>query len=82
MTPFFLKSYVRSHAHDVFEQYAQLLTEMSLRLPYQMKKVADANDLKGSKELLGRDWQRCLCEYMMTSQTPYVRRQVKVFTFL
>ena len=27
MSPFFLKQYVKSHAHDVFEGYPQLLTE-------------------------------------------------------
>ena len=35
MSPFFLKQYVKGHAHDVFETYPQLLTEMALRLPYQ-----------------------------------------------
>ena len=39
MSPFFLKQYVKSHAHDVFEAYPQLLTEMALRLPYQYFKV-------------------------------------------
>lgn len=31
MSPFFLKQYVKGHAHDVFEAYPQLLTEMALR---------------------------------------------------
>lgn len=34
---------VQGHAADVFEAYSQLLTEMVLRLPYQIKKIADAN---------------------------------------
>jgi E3 ubiquitin-protein ligase UBR4 len=42
MSPFFLKQYVKSHAHDIFEAYPQLLTEMALRIPYQCKKHADA----------------------------------------
>lgn len=38
MTPFFLRQYVKGHAADVFEAYPQLLTEMALRLPYQVQK--------------------------------------------
>ena len=36
MSPFFLRQYVKGHASDVFEAYPQLLTEMVLRLPYQV----------------------------------------------
>ena len=36
MSPFFLRQYVKGHAADVFEAYPQLLTEMVLRLPYQV----------------------------------------------
>lgn len=36
MSPFFLRQYVKGHAGDVFEDYPQLLTEMVLRLPYQV----------------------------------------------
>ena len=39
MSPFFLKPYVKGHATDVFEDYPQLLTEMVLRLPYQVTVV-------------------------------------------
>lgn len=38
MSPFFLRLYVKSHAADVFEAYPQLLTEMVVRLPYQVHK--------------------------------------------
>lgn len=38
MSPFFLRQYVKGHAPDVFEGYPQLLTEMALRLPYQVQK--------------------------------------------
>lgn len=34
---------LQGHAADVFEAYSQLLTEMVLRLPYQIKKIADTN---------------------------------------
>lgn len=43
MSPFFLRQYVKGHANDVFEPYPQLLTEMALRLPYQVHKYADAS---------------------------------------
>lgn len=36
-------SHSQGHAADVFEAYTQLLTEMVLRLPYQIKKIADTN---------------------------------------
>lgn len=36
MSPFFLIQYVKGHSNDVFEAYPQLLTEMALRLPYQV----------------------------------------------
>lgn len=36
MSPFFLRQYVKGHANDIFEAYPQLLTEMVLRLPYQV----------------------------------------------
>ncbi|KAG8222860.1 hypothetical protein J437_LFUL003505 [Ladona fulva] len=39
MSPFFMRQYVRGCAGgDVFTTYAQLLTEMTLRLPYQVHK--------------------------------------------
>jgi len=42
MSPFFLRQYVKGHASDVFEPYPQLLTEMVLRLPYQVHKYAES----------------------------------------
>ncbi len=91
MSPFFLKQYVKGHAHDVFEAYPQLLTEMTLRLPYQVKKISESPSSPppslgppllpplpaGGESLFGPEWHRTLCEYMMTHQTPYVRRQVR-----
>ncbi|XP_067662559.1 E3 ubiquitin-protein ligase UBR4-like [Haliotis asinina] len=76
MSPFFLRQYVKGHANDVFEDYPQLLTEMVLRLPYQLKKVADAvhNVPSASFE---PHWHSVLSEYLMTQQTPFVKRQVR-----
>jgi hypothetical protein len=36
LSPLFLPQYVREHSRDVFECYTLLLTEMALRLPYQV----------------------------------------------
>lgn len=46
MSPFFLRLYVKGHANDVFEPYPQLLTEMALRLPYQVHKYADSSTIQ------------------------------------
>ena len=75
MSPFFLKQYVKGHAHDVFEAYPQLLTEMALRLPYQVRKISES--LPDQRIQFNGNWYYFLCEYMMTQQTPYVRRQVR-----
>ncbi|KAG1664196.1 E3 ubiquitin-protein ligase UBR4 [Nymphon striatum] len=78
MSPFFLRQYVRGHANDVFEAYPQLLTEMVFRLPYQMKKIINPSSGSNSRDSLFDDsWYHYLCEYMMTQQTPFVRRQVR-----
>jgi E3 ubiquitin-protein ligase UBR4 len=38
-SPFFLKQYIKSHSNDILEELPLLLSEMALRLPYQVKKV-------------------------------------------
>ncbi|XP_015606097.1 protein purity of essence isoform X2 [Cephus cinctus] len=74
MSPFFVKQYVKGHASDVFEPYPQLLTEMALRLPYQVHKYAESSSAQPAFE---QAWYFILCEYMMSYQTPFVRRQVR-----
>ncbi|XP_018357497.1 PREDICTED: E3 ubiquitin-protein ligase UBR4 isoform X2 [Trachymyrmex cornetzi] len=74
MSPFFLRQYVKGHAGDVFEPYPQLLTEMVLRLPYQVHKYAESTVVQPAFE---QPWYFYLCEYMMSYQTPFVRRQVR-----
>ncbi|XP_072569550.1 E3 ubiquitin-protein ligase UBR4 isoform X8 [Paramormyrops kingsleyae] len=76
MSPFFLRQYVKGHAADVFEAYSQLLTEMVLRLPYQIKKIADANS-RIPPPIFDHCWFYFLSEYLMIQQTPFVRRQVR-----
>ena len=41
MSPFFICQHVKGYGNDVFEPYPQLLTEMALRLPYQVHKYAE-----------------------------------------
>ncbi|XP_057678820.1 E3 ubiquitin-protein ligase UBR4 isoform X1 [Corythoichthys intestinalis] len=76
MSPFFLRQYVKGHAADVFEAYSQLLTEMVLRLPYQIKKIADTNP-RIPAPVFEHSWFYYLSEYLMIQQTPFVRRQVR-----
>ncbi|XP_028980055.2 E3 ubiquitin-protein ligase UBR4 isoform X4 [Esox lucius] len=76
MSPFFLRQYVKGHASDVFEAYSQLLTEMVLRLPYQIKKIADTNP-RIQPPVFDHSWFFFLSEYLMIQQTPFVRRQVR-----
>ncbi|KAK6636982.1 hypothetical protein RUM43_010649 [Polyplax serrata] len=81
MSPFFLRQYVKGHANDVFDIYPQLLTEMALRLPYQIQKHVDGSSPITTN--FDKSWFYYLCEYMMTHQTPFVRRQVrKLLLFL
>ncbi|XP_051158982.1 E3 ubiquitin-protein ligase UBR4 isoform X2 [Leptopilina boulardi] len=75
MSPFFLRQYVKGHASDVFEPYPQLLTEMALKLPYQVHKYAENTVVQ--PEFDQQAWFYYLCEYMMSYQTPFVRRQVR-----
>ena len=63
-----------SHMQMVFfEAYPQLLTEMALRIPYQMKKISES----GNEPMPHFDhaWFYQLCELMITSQAPVVKRQ-------
>ncbi|XP_052093919.1 E3 ubiquitin-protein ligase UBR4-like [Mytilus californianus] len=76
MSPFFLRQYVKGHASDVFEDYPQLLTEMVLRLPYQLKKISESNN-NVMQTNFDSTWNNILSEYMMTQQTPFVKRQVR-----
>lgn len=63
------------YAADVFQTYPPLLTEMALRLPYQIHKHSEMSEPVSA--VFDSSWYRYLCEYMMTSHTPFVRRQVR-----
>lgn len=80
MTPFFLRQFVKGYAADVFQTYPPLLTEMALRLPYQIHKHSEITEPVTAA--FDGSWYRYLCEYMMTSQTPFVRRQVTFWSIV
>lgn len=48
---------------------------MALRLPYQVHKHSEVNE--SIMSAFDASWYRYLCEYMMVSHTPFVRRQVR-----
>ncbi|XP_046403829.1 E3 ubiquitin-protein ligase UBR4 isoform X2 [Ischnura elegans] len=93
MSPFFLRQYVRGCAGgDVFTQYPHLLTEMCLRLPYQVHKHHGHHHhhhhhkhhrgqtpppQQPTVQGFDQEWHYYLCEYMMTPQTPFVRKHVR-----
>ncbi|KAG5896473.1 hypothetical protein JTB14_005854 [Gonioctena quinquepunctata] len=74
MTPFFQRQFVKDN-QDVFQTYPQLLTEIALRLPYQVHRHSEISESIGNA--FDVSWYNHLCDYMMTSQTPFVRRQVR-----
>lgn len=51
-SPFFLKQYVKTHCNDVLEELPLLLSEMALRLPYQVKKVLNQQAIFDSVRIL------------------------------
>ncbi|XP_015793075.1 E3 ubiquitin-protein ligase UBR4-like isoform X2 [Tetranychus urticae] len=76
MSPFFLKQFVKSHSDDIFATYPQLLTEMVLKLPYQIKKIS--NSYSATKQIaFPHAWLDVLCEYMMIQLAPMIRKQVR-----
>ncbi|CAG9856656.1 unnamed protein product [Phyllotreta striolata] len=74
MTPFFQKQFVKDN-RDVFQTYPQLLTEITLRLPYQVHRHSEVTE--PISLAFDVSWYNHLCDYMMTPQTPFVRRQVR-----
>lgn len=48
---------------------------MALRIPYQVHKNSVANDPISTT--FDSSWYRYLCEYMMVTQTPFIRRQIR-----
>ena len=75
MSPFFMRQYVRSHMKDIFASYPQLLTELLLRVPYQIKKVSSGAAVPRVE--FGKAWKSCLAEFMLFQQSTPVKKQVR-----
>jgi E3 ubiquitin-protein ligase UBR4 len=75
MTPFFMKQFVKENGPDFFDTYPEILTEMALRLSYQVHKHSDITE--PVNVAFEDSWFQYLCEYMMTSMGPSIRRQVR-----
>lgn len=89
-----LNTYMAFHtpqmANYIFENYSEMLTEISLRIPYLLKKMVsylnnqsiDKNS-KDKRTPIKIDigmiyWIETLCEYMiLPSVSPYIRKQVR-----
>lgn len=80
MQPFFARQYIKGHYNDIFELYPQVLTEMAVRLPYQIMKLASSGSNSSSTQQHSYDSAQMtytLCEYMMYLHSPILRRQVR-----
>ncbi|XP_049536263.1 protein purity of essence [Anopheles darlingi] len=77
MQPFFARPFPKGST-DVFEMYAQVLTEMAVRLPYQILKLSTGHPSSHEwYHSLCEYMTATLCEYMMYMQSPVLRRQVR-----
>lgn len=77
MQPFFARQYIKGLA-DIFELYPQVLTEMAVRLPYQILKLSSSNAAQQQQHSYDSAHMTfILCEYMMHMNSPVLRRQVR-----
>ena len=82
-SPFFVRQYVLGHAKDIFECYPLLITELLLRISYQIRKLSAVARGGGGggesqpKATFGSKWKNCLAQYMLVHQSVQVRRQVR-----
>lgn len=83
LSPFFLRQYVKGHGSDLFDDYAQLLTEMVLRIPYQIKKVSSSSSNNLKPVTFSSEWSTILCEYLMIPIPSLIKKHVrKLLTFI
>lgn len=77
MQPFFSRQYVKV-CNDIFESYPQVLTEMAVRLPYQILKLSSEHPSTYDWYNTPSDYMTfILCEYMMYMQSPVLSKQVR-----
>ena len=83
LSPFFLRQYVKGQNPDLFEDYTQLLTEMVLRIPYQIRKVSGSSSNNLKPVTFSSDWSKILCEYLMIPIPSLIKKHVrKLLTFI
>lgn len=78
--PFFNRQNIENNP-EIFESYAQMLTEMAVRLPYQVLKLSSGHpssyDWYQTLIPSGEYMTYTLCEYMMYMQSTTLRRQIR-----
>lgn len=83
LAPFFTRQYGRSYGSNLFDDYSQLLFEMLLRIPYQIKKVSHSSNNTLKPVEFSSQWLSMLCEYLMIPIPSNIRKHVrKLLTFL
>lgn len=76
LSPFFLRSHARSQS-DLLEDYPQLLTEMVLRVPYQIMKVTNSASNTLRPVSFSAEWSTILCEFLMIPIPSYIKKHVR-----
>lgn len=83
LSPFFLRQCSKEQGGDMFDDYQQLLTEMVLRIPYQIKKVSSSSSNSLEPVIFSSEWSTTLCEYLMIPIPSYIKKHVrKLLTFI
>lgn len=78
LQPFFGPSYSGKHSAEAFEQYQTNITEIAVRLPYQILKLSTENPSSFQWFTnLYENMSATLCEYMMAVQSPLLRRIIR-----
>uniref|UniRef100_A0A5S6Q953 UBR-type domain-containing protein n=1 Tax=Trichuris muris TaxID=70415 RepID=A0A5S6Q953_TRIMR len=75
LSPFFLHSFVQEYISDVFFIYHQLITDVVVRLPYQIRKIPDTTLNHG--ELFNDHWTTLLYEFVTSKRVPEVKSSAK-----
>jgi len=83
LSPFFSRQYVKENRHELFEDYHQLVTEMALRIPYQIKKISNSTSKDADPIIFSSDWSTILCEFLMIPIPSHIKKHVrKLLTFI
>lgn len=77
LSPFFQRAYAKGQNSDVFDDHSQLLTEMVLRIPYQIKKVSSSSSNSLKPVGFSNEWPTILCEYLMVPIPSFIKKHVR-----